>query len=100
MRLTEQEIQLRKSGMGLVIPGGCRIILSSEIDNLLDTIEALQRENEQLQAQAARMREALENITEYWNGDSNEIAMMDACTNNRETAHEALAAIAEVEKDV
>jgi hypothetical protein len=44
----------------------------------------------------AKAREALENIAEYWNGDNNAIAMMDACTNNRETAIYALAKIAEV----
>ena len=92
--------------------------LSTDGINLLDIIEALQQENErlkdtneqlrndninaemnlshitteyeQLQAQVARMREALEHIAEYWNGDTNEKAMEDACWHAIETTKEAL----------
>lgn len=35
--------------------------------------------------------EALEKIVEYWNGDANDKAMLDACEHNVETARAALA---------
>jgi vacuolar-type H+-ATPase subunit I/STV1 len=38
-------------------------------------------------------KDALISISEYWNGSSSDIAMIDACTNNKDTALEALAAI-------
>lgn len=37
-----------------------------------------------------RMRTALESIVEYWNGNNNERAMLDACEHNIETARKAL----------
>lgn len=69
------------------------------IGRLLDTIEALQQENEQLQAQVTRMREALrkarEAIKTAWSDGSANAAM--------DKASEALAAIDKViggEEDV
>jgi LPS O-antigen subunit length determinant protein (WzzB/FepE family) len=38
-------------------------------------------------------KDALISISEYWNGSPSDIAMMDACTNNREAATVALTAI-------
>jgi hypothetical protein len=38
---------------------------------------------------------ALQSISEYWNGSSNERAMTDACEHNRNAAAEALAQIEE-----
>ena len=47
-RLTPEQIESKK-GMGLAIPEGCRLILSSEIENLFVTIEAQQQEINRLQ---------------------------------------------------
>jgi len=49
-----------------------RIILQAE------EIKKLHQENEQLRAQVEKMKNALEHIAEYWNRDTNEIAMEDA----------------------
>lgn len=62
MRLTDEQIQERKNGLleGKAILHGRRG--EDMFDTLLDyidTIEALQQENEQLQAQAARMKSNL-----------------------------------------
>lgn len=40
--------------------------------------------------QVELMKGALVSIDEYWNGDSNHDAMLDACEHNRETARQAL----------
>ena len=38
--------------------------------------------------------EALESISEYWNGLDNHMAMLDACEHNEKVAREALAQLA------
>jgi len=45
---------------------------------------------EQLKAEIKRLKEALEHILEYWNGDRNDTAMHDALWHILDTANETL----------
>jgi predicted nuclease with TOPRIM domain len=62
----------------------------TQLDEADRTIEAQRQEIQKLQAQVARMREALEHIREYWNRDNNEKAMLDACWESINTAESVL----------
>jgi hypothetical protein len=68
-------------------------LYNDRVSRLVKANEQLQEQNRAYMEVLAKTKEELENIAEYWNGDSNGIAMMDACTNNRKTAQEAIAAI-------
>jgi hypothetical protein len=50
------------------------------------------KENDQLRQQVTLLRNAIEYILEYWNGDNNETAMHDALNRIDEVSREALAA--------
>ena len=54
--------------------------------------QLLDEENLRLQERIKRLEEALESIREYWNGDNNNRAMIDACWYAIDTASEALEA--------
>ena len=61
MRLSMEEVQKQHDGIKKLYEQGLRGATASveQVLDLFDTIEALQTENEQLQAQVARVREAL-----------------------------------------
>ena len=61
MRLSMDEVRKQHDGIKKLYEQGLRGATASveQVLDLFDTIEALQQENEQLQAQVARMREAL-----------------------------------------
>ena len=54
--------------------------------------QLLDEENLRLQDRIKRLEAALESIREYWNGDNNNRAMIDACWYAIDTAAEALEA--------
>lgn len=72
--------------------------IESLADNFRKQLDEVSSRNYQLrmslaasQAREAQMREVLESIREYWNGDNNETAMYDACFYAEQKADEALA---------
>lgn len=67
----------------------------TEANRLEDKIEALRQENEQLQAQVARMREALEQIEEHLSSAIPVEGFFENmhCCSARRIAEDALAAI-------
>ena len=52
----------------------------------------LRKERDELKQRIKRLEEALESIREYWNGDNNSRAMIDACWHAIDKASEALEA--------
>ena len=56
----------------------------------LDDVERAVDEQMRLRSEIERLRQALESICEYWNGDSNETATLDAIHHAVETALAAL----------
>jgi predicted nucleic acid-binding Zn-ribbon protein len=91
VRLSMDEVRKQHDGIKKLYEQGLRGATASveQVLDLFDTIEALQQENEQLQAQVARMREALrkarEAIKAAWSDGSANAAM--------DKASEALAEI-------
>jgi len=67
MRLSMDEVRKQHDGIKKLYEQGLRGATASveQVLNLFDTIEALQAENEQLQAQVARMRDALTVANNY-----------------------------------
>jgi peptidoglycan hydrolase CwlO-like protein len=65
-----------------------RDALRAELDQAVGCIEDANAEREQLQAENARLREALESIEEYWNGA--EKSAVDAAEECRSRARAAL----------
>ena len=90
MRLTGKPLELTLNLIKQMKDDSAASVSIEVAMSLVDTIEAFQRKNEQLRAQAARMKHALEHIAEYWNRNNNEKAMEDVCWHAIETAKEAL----------
>ena len=68
------------------------IIDQIAFDQIADERDKAQQENKLLKERIKRLEEALESIQKYWNLDSNEGAMNDACWHAINTASEALEA--------
>ena len=88
MRLSMEEVQKQHKSIKKLYEQGLRGATASveQVLDLFDTIEALQTENEQLQAQVARVREALRKASAW---DRVNWFECDRCGNMRD----ALAAI-------
>ncbi len=98
-------IQLKKLGKALLtIHADGRITVSEDLKPTETAAEVLKIMREQWMADAQatkireqedrikRLEESLESIREYWNGDNNERALIDACWYAIDTASEALEA--------
>ena len=71
MRLSMDEVRKQHNGVKKLYEQGLRGATASveQVLDLFDTIEALQQENEQLQAQVARVKKVLRKVREaldYW----------------------------------
>jgi len=66
------------------------IIDQIAFDQIADERDKAQQENKLLKHRIKRLEEALESIREYWNGDNNSRAMIDACWYAIDKASEAL----------
>ena len=94
MRLSMEEVQKQHDGIKKLYEQGLRGATASveQVLDLFDTIEALQTENEQLQAQVARVREGLRKARETISAWDSWFEC-DRCKNMRE-------ALAEIDKAI
>jgi hypothetical protein len=73
-----------------VARGGFPLAPSPMLKALVEA--AVSKESLKLNERIKRLEESLESIREYWNGDNNNRAMIDACWYAIDTAAEALEA--------
>lgn len=66
--------------------------IEAEVLNTSQAVFDVAKERDELTAHCERLRESLEQIKEYWNGDINDIAMIDALNHIDDICIEALSA--------